>query len=124
MIRRLLRRLLFWALSRELDKLDAVVRASGPLQRLAERALSEALEASERAQCISSIDVPIQHDHGVLTVTAIVRGQTVVHAFIIPPMSPDGLRALIDHFRRQYGAINFVDAPSTMPAIHQLVGRL
>lgn len=114
-IRNLLHRLITWALGPTLDNFK---REAVAAQQLAERAVEIADQArgiartaEHRAQCITSMDVPIRRDHGVVTLTAVVRGKPIVEAYVIPPMTFDRVRELRNDLQYHYGAIDFVDAP-------------
>ncbi len=127
MIRDLLRRLLLWALDDDFKELRNRVRAAMQgqknTQNIARKALDAAGKAEHRAQCITSMDVPIYKSSGVVTITAVVRGQTIVHAFVIPPMEDiKELHRLISLLETSYGAIDFLDAPHSMaPMIREIM---
>lgn len=121
--RRLLRRLLLWAFAPELARLEAVRAQADRIEKSAKSALYAAHSARKRAECITSIDVPVYKDHGIITITAIVSGQTIVKGYVVPPMALCDFKELLGTLQDHYGAVDFVDAPAfAIPPLRDLLG--
>ena len=128
-MKNLLQRFLLWALGDKFTALAAkVTKASvqasfanrisqearstaSDARVIADAAYTNANVARRRAKAITTMDVPIRKDHGVVTITAVVRGQTIVHAYTIPPMDFERFRHLKESLECSFGAVDFIDAP-------------